>query len=119
MKMSTTVSFPPGPKELPFIGSLLDLEWRSLQFYRELQRKYGTMATIHVGKIPVLFFFRPEHIRYCLVENSRNFVNLSIATGQGLKPFLGDGLLTIDGELHRQQRKLVQPAFHKHRVDSY
>jgi len=32
---------------------------------------------------------------------------------------LGDGLLTIDGEFHRQQRRLVQPAFHKHRIEAY
>jgi cytochrome P450 len=32
---------------------------------------------------------------------------------------LGDGLLTVDGEYHRQQRRLVQPAFHKHRVEAY
>ena len=117
--MGTTVSFPPGPKGLPFLGSLLDLEWQPLRFYRELQRRYGTMATIYVGKRPVLFVFRPEHVRYCLIENPRNFIRLSVATGQGLKPLLGDGLVTIDGEMHRQQRKLVQPAFHKHRVDRY
>src|SRR5579859_6132991 len=118
-EMSMAPAFPPGPKGLPFVGSLFDLEWQPLHFQRELQHRYGTMATIHIGKRRVLFVFRPEHIRYCLIENPRNFVKLSIATGQGLKPILGDGLLTIDGEMHRQQRKLVQPAFHKHRVDSY
>lgn len=117
--MSTAPSFPPGPKGLPFLGSLLDLELRPLRFYRALQQKYGAMATIYVGKRPVLLVFRPEHVRYCLVEHQRDFVKLSIATGRGLKPFLGDGLLTIDGDAHRQQRKLVQPAFHKQRIDSY
>src|SRR5213078_760693 len=84
-----------------------------------LQRNYGAMATIHIGKRPVLFVFRPEHIRYYLAENSRNFTKPTIATGKSIKLFLGDGLLTIDGDMHRQQRRLVQPAFHKHRVESY
>jgi cytochrome P450 len=117
--MSTTPSFPPGPKGLPFIGNLLDFQYSPLRFYRELQRNYGAMATIHIGKTPILFVFRPEHIRYFLSENPRNFVKPSVARGDGLKPLFGDGLLTIDGDMHRQQRKLVQPAFHKHRIDRY
>ena len=32
---------------------------------------------------------------------------------------LGDGLLTTDGDFHRQQRRLIQPAFHKQRVEGY
>ncbi|WP_126600364.1 cytochrome P450 [Dictyobacter aurantiacus] len=118
--MSTAqTSLPPGPKGLPFIGSLLDFQRRPLQFFRDLERTYGGMVTVMVGKQPVLLCFRPEHIRYFLVENPRNFIKPGTATGAGLKLFLGDGLLTIDGEQHRQQRRLVQPAFHKHRVDSY
>ena len=101
------------------MGSLLDFQYRPLRFYRELQRNYGAMATIHIWKTPILFVFRPEHVRYFLSENARNFVKPSVARGDGLKPLLGDGLLTIDGDMHRQQRKLVQPAFHKHRVDRY
>jgi len=34
-----------------------------------------------------------------------------------MKRFLGEALLTTDGEAHRQQRRLVQPAFHKRRVE--
>ncbi|GCE24332.1 hypothetical protein KDK_81320 [Dictyobacter kobayashii] len=112
-------SLPPGPKGLPFVGSLLEFQRRPLKFFRELERSYGGMTTVMVGKRPVLFCFRPEHIRYFLVEHPRNFIKPGTATGAGLKLFLGDGLLTIDGEQHRQQRRLVQPAFHKHRVDSY
>src|SRR2546427_5293720 len=33
--------------------------------------------------------------------------------------FASEGLLTIDGEKHRQQRHAVQPAFHKKRVEGY
>ena len=31
----------------------------------------------------------------------------------------GQGLLTSNGELHRRQRRLVQPAFHVHRLTAY
>jgi cytochrome P450 len=117
--MMSVPSLPPGPKGLPIIGSLLKFQSQPLRFYRDLEHTYGCMATVRVGNRSVLLCFRPEHIRYFLTENSRNFVKPSVASGTGLKLFLGDGLLTIDGDEHRQQRRLVQPAFHKHRVESY
>jgi cytochrome P450 len=115
--MSTVPSLPPGPKGLPFIGNYFDFQWQPLHFSRELQRNYGAVATVYFGKSLVLFVFRPEHIRYFLIENSRNFIKQTATGNTGVKLFLGDGLLTIDGDMHRQQRKLVQPAFHKHSVN--
>src|SRR5262249_30535520 len=32
---------------------------------------------------------------------------------------LGDGLLSSDGDFHRQQRRLAQPAFHHKRIEMY
>ena len=110
---------PPGPRGLPVLGNLLAFQNRPLRFFRQLARTYERMATVHIGKRPVLLVFQPAHIRYILTENARNFIKLGFENGGGLKRFLGDGLLTIDGDFHRQQRKLVQPAFHKHRVDNY
>ena len=114
--MSTVPSLPPGPKGLPFIGNYLDFHQHPLRFTRELQRNYGAMATVYFGKRPVLFVFRPEHIRYFLLENPHNFIKPTLPS---VKLFLGDGLLTIEGDIHRQQRKLVQPAFHKQHVNKY
>jgi cytochrome P450 len=38
---------------------------------------------------------------------------------QQARRLLGDGLLTSEGELHRTQRRLIQPAFHATRVAAY
>jgi cytochrome P450 len=84
---------------------------------QELQRTYGDMATIYLARTPIVILFRPEYVRYVLVENPRNFTNREFA-GMGGSA-LDEGLLTIDGEKHRQQRRAVQPAFHKKRVESY
>src|SRR2546430_12454735 len=114
--MANNDTLPPGPKGLPIIGNTLQFRRDPLHFVREMQQIYGQMATIHFGKLPVVMFFRPEHVRYFLVEKPRNFVKPGLGN---LRFLLGDGLLTTDGDFHRQQRRLVQPAFHKHRVESY
>src|SRR5438552_9711103 len=71
------------------------------------------MATISLGRTPLVVLFRPEHVRYVLVENPRNFSNRSMV--QQDEGTASEGLLTIDGEQHRQQRRAVQPAFQKKR----
>ena len=116
MLMDTKNTLPPGPKGLPIVGNTLQFRRDPLHFVREMQQTYGRMATVHFGKIPVVMFFRPEQVRFFLVEKPRNFVKPGLGN---LRFLLGDGLLTSDGDFHRQQRRLVQPAFHKQRVESY
>ena len=111
-----TTQLPPGPRRLPVFGNLLSFRSNQLGYLQHLQQTYGNMATFYAGKSPIVLFFRPEHVRYVLTENPRNFTNREVAKDLG--ELLGDGLLTIDGETHRQQRRMVQPAFHKKRVES-
>src|SRR5881227_27362 len=110
---------PPSPRPLPYIGHLLPLRQDPLGFLQQLQRTYGNMATIYIGKNPAVLLFRPEHVRYVLVEHPRNFSNRRVLRSNSDGGFASEGLLTIDGEKHRQQRHAVQPAFHKKRVEGY
>jgi len=118
MTDATPEKLPPGPKGLPFLGNALAFQRDPLAFVRRLERGYGRVATAYLGKQPLVFFFRPEHVRYFLTEQQKNFTKANRGRNN-LKRLLGDGLLTIDGDFHRQQRRLVQPAFHKRRVESY
>jgi cytochrome P450 len=108
---------PPGPKPLPIFGNLLSFRNDQLGYLQQMQQQYGNMAMFYAGRTPVVVCFRPEHVRYMFTENPRNFTNREMAGN--LQELIGDGLLTIDGETHRQQRRMVQPAFHKRRVESY
>ncbi|HYK86259.1 MAG TPA: cytochrome P450 [Ktedonobacteraceae bacterium] len=117
--MPHTDTLPPGPKGFPFLGNTLQFQRNPLQFVRDVQRTYKDMATVHIGGATIVLLFRPEHVRYVLTENPKNFTKANRRGGPNLRAFLGDGLLTIEGDFHRQQRRLVQPAFHKKRVESY
>ena len=73
----------------------------------------------HVRMLPehVYVLTHPDVVRHVFVTNGR-----STMKGRGVqqtKPLLGEGLLTSEGELHRRQRRLVQPAFHHERITLY
>ena len=60
----------------------------------------------------VIFSRDAGFAQYALQKNQRNFTKSPIQT-KDLSKYVGFGLLTSDGELWQNQRKLIQPAFHK------
>ncbi len=113
----TTYHFPPGPKPKPVVGNALEMGQGQLAFITRLQREYGKVSTFYIGPTPMVMFTTPEAVRYVLVEHARDFTIREVT--QGLRRLLGDGLLTTDGDFHKQQRRLMMPAFHRKRVESY
>src|SRR5438067_1317651 len=71
-----------------------------------------------LGRFTAILVNAPELVPEVLIERTDDFQK-----GPGLRivarPVLGDGLLTSEGEQHRQRRKLVAPAFAHHRVSKY
>lgn len=57
----------------------------------------------------------PEHVKYVLQTNNRNFTRRPML--EKALPLLGEGIVTSEGELWQQQRRLVQPAFHRRHME--
>ena len=75
------------------------------------------MFTIRVFHSNVIFMLGPEANHYMTVSHAANFSWRRGFMGD-LIPLLGDGLLTIDGDFHRQSRKIMLPAFHRERIEA-
>lgn len=82
-----------------------------------MARDYGDVSRFHLGPQQVFFLNHPDLIRDLLVTYHDHFQK-----GRALqrsKRLLGEGLLTSEREIHRRQRRLAQPAFHRQRIANY
>jgi cytochrome P450 len=59
----------------------------------------------------------PDMIQHVLLDNPANYVKPDIVKGL-LKPIIGRGLLTSDGDLWREQRRIVAASFSPAAVDA-
>jgi cytochrome P450 len=105
---------PPGPAGYPLLGILPYLRRNPLQFLTNAARQYGDVVCLRLGPRQAYFLSHPDHIAYVLQTNHRNYRKSSMV--EALRPFLGTGLATSDGDLWRRQRRLIQPAFHRQQI---
>lgn len=103
---------PPGPKGLPLLGSLLQARREPLDFARELIRRYGDIVHFKVGFYTGYLLNHPDYLQHVLSSNNHNY-NKENYNYKKLKPVLGEGLITSDGDQWLRHRRLIQPAFHR------
>ena len=111
------MDFPSGPRSFVPGAHLRALQYRPLSFLTEAARDYGDAMHTRVGGRHLFFFSHPELVREVLVTRNASF-RKGLAL-QRTKIVLGEGLLTSEGELHKRQRRLAQPAFHHKRIHHY
>jgi cytochrome P450 len=99
---------------LPFIGNTLAFLRDPLRVLLTLQRRNDRVVHLHIGGRHQYLVFSPEDSKYILQENHRNYGRSPAF--EVLKIFLGNGLLTSDGDFWRRQRRLAQPAFHRQKL---
>jgi cytochrome P450 len=114
---------PPGPHinlPLALLGQIAPrlLPFDPLAFGLDVAREYGDIAHYHVGPLHVYQLTHPDLARQVLVEQPEKFHKARLIK-RAFRPFAGEGLLTSDGALWRQQRKLMQPAFHHGQLATY
>jgi len=79
--------------------------------------KLGDVSTFKLGKIPVFLINHPELIRDLLITSHHKFIKGRAL--QRAKTLLGEGLLTSEKDFHLRQRRMIQPVFHRTRINEY
>lgn len=61
---------------------------------------------------------KPEYVKHILVDNHQNYIKSPMQQNVMI-PLVGHGLLTSEGEFWQRQRRIMQPAFHYKRLQSF
>lgn len=109
---------PPSPKGHWLLGHLPEYQKDTLGYERHVAREFGDVVAIRWLNRHAFLISHPDHVRQVLVDDAAKFHKAPIYR-ELLSYFLGNGLLTSDGEFWRRQRKLAQPAFHHKRIQAY
>jgi len=114
LERAVSAAFPPGRTHfsLARTNAIID---DPVPLLVEAYQRYGPVFTMRIFHHNVVFMIGPEANHYILVSHASNF---SWREGhfRDLIPFMGDGLLTIDGDFHRRSRQIMLPAFHHKQI---
>jgi cytochrome P450 len=88
-----------------------------IQLFEHLHRTYGNIAHYRFMGTPIIFVNNPDYIQEILINQASSFVKER--TVRRMKVLLGEGLITSDDPIHKRQRKIAAPAFHRQRIAAY
>lgn len=86
-------------------------------FLEKAARECGDIARFRLAHRNAYLLNHPDWIEEVLVTQQANFTKSRML--DRARVILGDGLLTSEGDFHRRQRRLVQPAFYRERIAGY
>ncbi len=109
-----TPLLPPKTRTYPFLGAIPDMARDPLAFLLNAALTHGRLVRLELGPRRMYLATHPDDLQYILVDNQRNF--RKGPSYDAVRPMLGQGLVTAEGDAWLRQRRLMQPAFHRHQI---
>lgn len=88
-----------------------------LPFHHRNFQNFGDIFKVHIGyRKSIVFTRNPKHIKQVLQTHHKKYHKSPLQTVD-LAKYIGKGILTSNGEHWRTHRRMVQPAFHKKKLE--
>lgn len=98
----------------PIYGQGLKFKKDPIAFFEWISNQNYGIQRFRFGPLQMVNLSHPELIKYVLQKHNKKY-HKGIEY-EHLKPILGNGLLTNEGESWFKQRRLAQPAFYKEKM---
>ena len=108
----------PGPKGSLILGVMRDFTRDTFGFIERVA-DFGDVVSMRFLYLTAYFLYHPDDIEYVLSTNAKNFIKSRNQRSPFFRRLVGNGLLNSEGEFWKRQRRLAQPAFHRHRINAY
>lgn len=117
MSVSTKNNYPPKISILRFFLDAEGVRRNPIPYHRRYFDQLGDSFSIQIGVSRHIILSRDNNVaEYILQKNQKNYYKSKFQSVY-LSKYLGNGLLTVDGEFWLKQRRLIQPAFHKQKMN--
>lgn len=117
MSNNKIYNYPPKLSIVKFFSDVEGIRHNPIPFHKKYFEKLGDSFSIKIGRTKHLILSRDnDFAQYILQKNQKNYHKSQIQTVY-LSKYLGKGLLTSDGDFWLKQRRLIQPAFHKQKMN--
>lgn len=111
----------PGPSTVAALARIPRFRGDELAGFRYGWGKHGDLYHVRFGWRDLWVCSHPDLVHEVMVKGRDNWRRVSeLPAGRpfGLKMALGDGLLTTDGDDWQWRRRIVNPAFHRQRIEA-
>ena len=108
----------PMPPGRPLFGNLGPLRRDPFGFLLHCRAAHGDLVRLKLFTTTAFLFSHPDHVQHILQKKQQGY-DKDLQPLQRLKPVLGEGMVTADGELWKHQRDVARPAFHAREVQSF
>src|SRR5437660_4668364 len=110
---------PPGPADLPVLGSVVPWLHDQPRLLLETYRRYGDVVRFHFFGFRGAILHGAEANRYILVDAVENFLVGPVIDRARARWIVGEGVLFIDNPAHRQQRRSIMTSMQLKRIEAY
>lgn len=110
--------WPPGPAGVPLLGHYRPMLTDRLGFLTNAFLDHGDVVRFHFLGMQATLLAHPDAVEQVLQKNHRIYTKQTRGYGR-LREFLGNGLVTSEGDFWLKQRRIAQPAFHRRRIDGF
>jgi cytochrome P450 len=112
----TPKNLPPGPNGNLLFRARKTIRYDLLNYLRRNEKEFPGLSHLKIGLLNFVHVTDPDLIDYVFTHRD---IYTKLNEGGNLRLLLGNGLLTSEGEFWMKQRKLIQPVFHKQRLQGF